>query len=491
MTATPDLDAHTPRPEEDDEGGIDPGLIRDYLAYVTLALKRHKLLATLCFLLVTALAVAVALALPPTYHVQARILAQRNQVIAALGNPSRQLPSEVDAPTRAAAETVLQHDSVLMLIQQTALVDSWQRNRRFAGRVLDDLRAYLRGVPSREDIEDALVTMVEQRLRVWTTADQVVVLDLYWPDADTAYRLVQAAQENFLENRHRLEIAVIAESISMLEEHAADMRTAVDSAIEDYRQRRANRSSRERRAPRAVSSETSPQPSGSNPELTKLALRVAASRRAVTDLEDYRDRRVAELQSRLAEQRATYADSHPSILNLQQSIEAVSRDSPSLIAARKELEELEAHYARQAGEALGTDPLLTPARAPLVPVEPVRVTLDSSDKIEPQEDYARQRMNAVVSRYNTLLGRVDAAHVELDAARAAFKYRYVVVQPARRPKRPSGNKAAVIIVAGAMAGLGLAVLGAVMLEIRRGRLLFPWQVERTLGLPILASARRP
>jgi hypothetical protein len=126
-----------------------------------------------------------------------------------------------------------------------------------------------------------------------------------------------------------------------------------------------------------------------------------------------------------------------------------------------------------------------------VPVEPVRVTLDSSDKVEPQEDYARQRMNAVVSRYNALLGRIDAAHMELDAARAAFKYRYVVVQPARLPKEPTGSKAVMIIAAGFLIALGFALLSAVLLELRRGRLLFPWQVERTLGLPLMASPRRP
>ena len=130
MSPRPEAGVHPGSDDDgDDEGGFDFGLVVDYLAYTRRALRRRWLLGLALFVVVVALGVAVVALLPRTYHVQTRILAQRNQVIATLGNPNRTLPSEADSPTRGASEAVLRHDSILTLIRQTNLVEHWQGTR--------------------------------------------------------------------------------------------------------------------------------------------------------------------------------------------------------------------------------------------------------------------------------------------------------------------------------------------------------------------------
>ena len=73
------------------------------------------------FLAVLALAGLFLWAAPRSYGVEAEVLAQKNALMPALGNPSRAVPPDADRPTRAAAETVLRRDNLLALIKQTDL----------------------------------------------------------------------------------------------------------------------------------------------------------------------------------------------------------------------------------------------------------------------------------------------------------------------------------------------------------------------------------
>ncbi len=52
---------------------------------------------------------------------------------------------------------------------------------------------------------------------------------------------MDAAQQNFLEQRHTAEVSTIAETIAILEGHASNLHEAIESSVEDLR--RARRSS--------------------------------------------------------------------------------------------------------------------------------------------------------------------------------------------------------------------------------------------------------
>ena len=87
--------------------------------------------------------------------------------------------------------------------------------------------------------------------------------------------------------------------------------------------------------------------------------------------------------------------------------------------------------------------------------------------------------------------RLGAVHLELDAARAAFKYRYRVVKPAELPKQPTRGQPATALLAGLLGGAALALLAAVVADLRAGLALERWQLERQLGLRVLAEVSAP
>src|SRR5207253_56188 len=76
-------------------------------------------------------------------------------------------------------------------------------------------------------------------------------------------------------------------------------------------------------------------------------------------------------------------------------------------------------------------------------------------------DYLSSMMKIELAKYQDLMGRLDAARIELDTARAAFKYRYGVVRPAQIPKNADKPKAAVLLGGGFVAGLLLGLLAAI------------------------------
>ena len=489
MSGQSDRGRPAPDYEDDEDGGFDLGIVRDYLAYCGRALLRRWRTAALVFGLTTGLAAAVIQILPRSYVSQTRILAQRNQIIAALGNPYRMLPSEADAPTRAASETVKRHQNLVALIRQTHLLDEWPKRRNFVGRLKDRVRGFFVGPMGAVDLEDALVTMLRERLTVYTGGEGTVTIQVEWSDADMAYRIVQAAQENFLESRHLVEISVIADSIALLEQNAGGMRGDVAAVIAEYgsKRRRGGKGADPTPAPVFTVPAPADEEEAGGVDVAAIRAQVIAKRNAVKDLEDYRNRRLGELQAQLAEQSTVYAASHPSVLNLRQSIDALSQESPGLAAARRELEDAEADYAGRTGRSFADEPLAARARPALYPVEPLRLAIEPGSKVEPDEEYARQRMNAVVGRYNTLLERVAGAQMELDAARAAFKYRYVVIEPARPPKNPARPNAIKLFALALAGALGAGFLAAVLAEARDGLVVQSWQIHRSLGVPLLTE----
>jgi uncharacterized protein involved in exopolysaccharide biosynthesis len=100
---------------------------------------------------------------------------------------------------------------------------------------------------------------------------------------------------------------------------------------------------------------------------------------------------------------------------------------------------------------------------------------------------ARSKLDAAIKSYQEVAGRIDAANVELDIARAAFKYRYTVVTPAEIPKKPKKPVAALIGAGSFVAAALLAVLFAVAADAWRGRILEAWQVRRRLKVDVLGE----
>ena len=141
------------------------------------------------------LAAGALWAMPKTYQVESRLLAQKNPVLAVRADAS-----QTTEPTRAAAENIVRHDNLYALIRQTDLVAEWPKHRAPALRLKDWISLKMGAIPDPAELEKGLVGLLEKNLTVWTTPDGSVVIRLVWPDDRVmAYRLVDAAQQNFLE----------------------------------------------------------------------------------------------------------------------------------------------------------------------------------------------------------------------------------------------------------------------------------------------------
>jgi hypothetical protein len=473
------------RADPDDFQLIDVEQLKDWTRFVLHALGRRKLLAFTVALLTLAATAGLLATMPRTYRIEAQLLAQRNTLMPALGNPSRTIPLEADSPTRAAAETVLRRDNLVSLIKQTDLFNRWNQTRPWLFRLKDRV-TNLMGAPTEEERLNAMIGLLEQRLVV-TKAESTVTIAIDWPEAELGYRLVDTAVQNFLEQRHTLEISTIAETISILEGHATNLREAIDAALDDLKRSHESSSARAREEAPPVP-RRDPAQEAIKAEAAQVKVMLEAKRRAVNDLDEFRRRRLAELQAELAQQRAVYADAHPAVAKLLQSIEALQEDSPQLNALRKDEHDLVLEYDKLASRR--PEGIVPPSGSARSAEGSLRRRAGELSTEEVSNDYGRTRLRFAMEKYDGLMERIESARIELDTARAAFKYRYSIVRPPTLPKRPVKPQVPLVVVAGVMAAMALATIAAALADLRSGRVLELWQVQRGLGLPILGQVPR-
>ena len=213
-------------------------------------------------------------------------------------------------------------------------------------------------------------------------------------------------------------------------------------------------------------------------ELVKVKSLIDAKERAIGDVEEFRRRRLADLQAQLDLQRGILSDAHPTIQNLRQDIAALSLESPQVTGLREEQRRLREEYAaRMALEQGKAGP------SPGLPA--YRTTTTTPTNVEENE-----RVRQARAEYQQMLDRTSSALLDLDNARAGFKYRYDVVWPAQVPKKPVSPNPFKVFGLGLVGAIGLAFLAAAAAALRSGRILVDWQVEKTLALPILGRIHR-
>jgi len=380
---------------------------------------------------------------------------------------------------------VMKRSNLISVIGATRLMEEWDRTRAPLLKLKDRILRPVAGAPSEEDKLEALIGTL--RKKVYVLADEgTVTIGIDWPDAATAGRIAEQMQQNFLEERHASEVSSIADAISILEGHAAAVRATIESASAELPRSAAARPSPVARVRRPV--EAAP----SDPAIVPLQVLLEAKQRAIADLEEFRQRRLTELHTLLAEQQKTYGPSHPAIADTKRSIEAVSGASPQIAALKQEEAELQRQIRRRGGEgraaAAPTAGVAPPAAAPsgaTTAYVPPRESAASN----PPVSYAASRLKSAIAEYEDLLGRLEGARIELDTARAAFKYRYGVISPAQVPKKPV-RPGPMFLVIGLGLALFCAVAAPVLADVGRGRIVESWQVERLMGLDVLGEAGR-
>jgi uncharacterized protein involved in exopolysaccharide biosynthesis len=447
--------------------------VRQYVLFSLGSVRRRLLLflSVSCgMILLAATGLAV---LPKTYEVEARLLAQKNPVLAVRADSS-----QTDLPTRAAAETIIRRENLQALIRQTDLLQEWQKTRAPILRVKDWVLRLLHLEQTPKELTEGLTDLLEKNLTVWTTPDGTVGVRVQWRDAPTAFRLVDAAQQNFIEKRYVLEVSTIAEQISILEGHAGTLKKDIETQVAELQNLRKPAAKGARRPafrPAIRSLDT---------DAPNLRAVLDGKRRALADLEDSRRKKVAELQTRLTEQRAIYSENHPALLDLERSIDSLRRESPQVAALRQEERDLRRQLADRSEDGEGAI-----AGAPNIPAELFR---DLSTDEDSSVEYARAQLQYAAQQYAAMRGRIDAARIDLDTARAAFKYRYSVVTPPQMPRGPIKPKAPLVMVAALVAGLFLALFATTFADFRAGVVLKRWQLEDLLGpSPSIVDVRLP
>lgn len=463
-------------PEQESADLFDYALIRQYAGLVLRAPARHKLLASLCFLGVVLAAVIALMVLPKRYQVQGSMLVQRSPVMGSLSNPT--LNREGDAPTRAARELVLRRDNLISLCNQTNFVKRYLATRSPAVRFRDWVFSTISGKERTEgELLDDLADSLESKLWVTVTPEGTVTILFEWSNAELAYQLVEAAMQNFLEARHASEVSIVSETVTILEVHAARVQKAISEMVPvlEEKERQLRISTAPRRAPVA-------RPRVARDEdLARVESTLAARRRALADLEEFRQRRLAELQGQLSQQATLYAPQHPAVESTRQTLAALTAPSPQIETLRVEIRDLEREVTRRGGVASIEPDAGAALRSELSEMRMRGVEDD------PRTEYERGQLRLLFRQYSSLTDRLDGARVELDTARAAFKHRYSVITPPQMPKRPTRPNTPMVIVGALLGGTFLAFFAAAAADLWSGRIVESWQVEQRLGIQVLAE----
>lgn len=483
--------------------------------------RRHRRLAVVTFLVVAALGFATATFWPRQYQCDVRILAQRNLLLPALDNPSVMVPHDAENPTKNAADAILKRDNIVAMIHQLDLLERWQTTRQPILRLKDTLTGWGGPRPEEERMRD-MVDLLDKRLSV-VTDDASITIAIEWPDRQVGFDIVSFLQKNFLEARYDSNVNVITEAIKILEDRAKPEEADVDAALADLTRIQSERlAARQAMAPRpapgaagVVARRTRgagrpTAPTVQSPSLAAVqeidgdAKQLEDVRRRIRILEEERDRQIAQAQSQLTDARSTLGPLHPTVLSLNEKLEALSKPSAELSTLDAQEQELLGRLAGRASQqpaavpvpppsaqAAGgpspTQPAASSASAAVPP--PTALAGDLSD--DPQVAIAMARLQVVSSKYNELLSRIEAARIELEVTRAAFKFQYTVVRPpelARGPNKP--NVRLIMIVTLALSVLSIFLIPG-LLDLWRGRLLEEWEVERRLGIPLLGELSDP
>lgn len=454
-------------------------------------LRRKGLSAGILLLGVLASVLAV-LFTPRVYNSYTKILAQRNLVMPTLGNPRRAVPNDSDAPTRAAADLILGRKNLLAITREADLVARWDRERPPLLALADRAARAVSPPLTDEDRERALAGVLEKKL--WVQVNEGAIrISVEWSNPQTAYDIVTTAERNFFAQRSAAEVSVIEDTIGILTAEAERQREEVDAAFARVVQLRDE-------LPEAAPAATSPGSVAQPRRVVVTAVRPAAGartagpaalleekRRAIRELEEPWKRKLADLTARREHLLTTFTEAHPSVVALDAEIHANS----GVPAGLAELRQQEAALVAQLAEASASAPQRIVRTVPAAG-SPAPASATAADAVRDEDPVlasAKGRLAAATRKHEDLMDRIDAARIELQTAQAAFKYRYVVVEPAEVPRKAARPSTAVLAASGVVLGVLLAFFVTAAKDLASGRFIEVWQVKR-LPVPLLAEVEQ-
>jgi hypothetical protein len=494
-------------PTAEDEGeGIDFEHVKEMVGFVLRAPRRRPLLAIGVFTIGAALGVTAAATMPRTYNSQVKLLAQSNFVIPNISGRS----ISNDNPTKDLADQILRRDNIIALAKETDLAERHFASRSPALKLKDKLLA---GHMTPEDKLKAVVATLEKNVTV-TVQDSNVIIGVDWFQSQLAYDLVTAVQKNFQAAQYDGDVAMIRDTITMLQQHAQTEESAVDTELEEYRKFAApppvpsvppsaapSAAPPMVRAPRYIPPRTAATAGAAPiPIDPDLAATLDEKRQQIKSIEAERQRSLEGLRGQLTQAELTLTPQHPTVITLQQKIAELSAPDPHLAELKAEERALLSSIAPPplpkannsgsnnsgGGTGGGTNPPpgLLGATDPTPP--PPVSTLGTPNE-DPRAQLVRAKLEGAIRRYQDAVYRIDAANMELEILRTAFKYRYTVVTPAEVPLKPKKAVGPMVGVGSVIGSLLLALLLSAAVDLWSGRIIEEWQVRRALKLEILGE----
>jgi uncharacterized protein involved in exopolysaccharide biosynthesis len=507
---------------EDEEEEFDFQRVRELAGFVGRAPRRHPKLAVFTFLIAGTLGLIGTAITPRTFTADVKILAQKNLVLPALGNPGRAVPREADNPTKNVVDTVLRRENLVALVKSLNLMDWWDVGRPKVSLYKDAVMFKIFGGPSEEDKLNVIVEVLEKRLQVQAD-DSTVTISVDWSDPKVAYDIATHVEKTFLNAGYDSEVAMINDAIRILEEHSRTEQTNVDAALNEVQRLHAEATGVPAPPPPApvASDGTRPPPpprpipvappaalaavtgaKGPDPALVKS---LADKRAAIKTIEDDRTRHLRELQTQLQDALATLAPAHPSVVALKSKLDAARVDPPELVTLRNEEKALADQVADQqkaaavasiaeaqaAAQAKAQQRAAHHDIAPVVAPTPKPAAPGTPANTNPEMYAALDALRAAQGKQQEILRRIDAARIELDVERAAFKYRFSEVRPAEVPKKPRKPKVPLFVAGALLGAVLLAFVSSTLADRRSGLFVEDWQVRRKLKIPVLGEIRAP
>ena len=387
----------------------------------------------------------------------------------------------------------------------------------FSKKIMDDILAnggWMASKPSPLE-QERLIEQIKLRTTVANLRENLIQITYADSDPDRAYAVAKRLAELF-----------ISESLAAKERESREAYEFIDSQVQSYRQKLSDAEEklsayRNKNADARPGSETD-----ANTRISELRTQVENARMelmeqrskesamvaqlsgesevtAVQTREGQYRTRMVELQESLDKLRLQYTDQHPDVIRVRHQIEdlqAALKQEEAARTARKA-----AGSAAPLDESVQYNPLYQELRSKLAEVRRnaaatasrmnasetlLQQELDRSRRIADSENVLSElTRDYEVNRdiYQDLLKRRENARVSMNLDADHRGLTFNVQEPAERPLRPSGLRFLHFGLAGIGAGIALPLLLLFGLARLDPRVRSAGQLERLVGVPVLAT----
>ena len=493
-------------PEPDDDEPSNGPTPREIGAFLVAASRRRRVLAIFAFVVVSALGIALAIVKPPVFASEVTIAVRKNGTVRMIATKSGDNAS--DSLTKNAPTDILNDNNLVALMKDAEVVELWDVERAPVMKLKDRIFERLFGKVPQADFERGLVAMLAKRLSV-ATDDSTITIHAEWQNRQGAYRLVTAAQARFMKTQRDDSLAMITDGINILQQYLQEEGVEVDKALEELERLEAQKEATKQGLVTptadvdaggvvdagthrvAVARAFAPAAPTVDPALRKG---VDQKKQAIVALEEDRRKRLSDAEAQLADLRGTLAPAHPQVVALERRIESLSQPSAEVVQLKAEAAALETQLSEVSDLTVGrARSYLAQVGAP-APAQSGRRDAGSGESIvvmtEQVDDAptlnAKAKLAKATDKYDELRSNLRTAKMELDAAEAAFKYKYTIMVPADVPRKAKSPPPALFGAAGILFGLLLYFLLPAAADLASGRILASWQV-RKLGIDVLGE----